>query len=148
MTLLEKLNDDLKAGMKAGDRNRVEVIRFALASVNAALKEKIMKTPGAPFTDEEVVAVLQRDIKRRKDAIELFKQGKRADLVAKEEGDLAILAGYVPAGLSMAEVEKTIDGLIKGGVKDFNGLMREAMKAMKGRADGKTVGDVIKKKIG
>lgn len=148
MTLLEQLNNDMKAAMKSGDKDRLEVLRFALAGVNAALKEKIMKTPGAPFTDEEVVAVLQKDAKRRRDAIELFKQGKRDDLVKKEEADLVVIMGYLPKELSTAEIEKTIDDLKKKGFTDFNALMREAMKVMKGRADGKVVGDVIKKKLG
>ena len=148
MSLLARLNDDMTAAMNAGEKERVEVLRFALAGVNAAIKETIMKTPGAPFTDEEVVTVLQKDIKRRKESVELFKQGKRADLVTKEEGDLKVLEEYVPKGLSMAEIEKEVEGLIKKGHKDFNEVMREAMKLMKGRADGKTVGDVIKKKLG
>jgi uncharacterized protein YqeY len=148
MTLLEKLNDDLKAAMKASQKDRVEVLRFELAGVNAALKERIMKTPGAPFTDEEVIAVLQRDAKRRKDAVELFKQGKRDDLVKKEESDLAVIAEYLPKELSTKEIEKMVDELKKKGFNDFNALMREAMKEMKGRADGKTVGEVIKKKLG
>jgi len=148
MTLLERLNEDLKTAMKAGQRDRVEVLRFSLSGVNAALKDKVMKHAGDTLTDDEVVVVLQRDAKRRRDAIELFKQGKRADLVDKEEGDLKIIMEYLPKQLSTAEIEKAIDHLIKKGFKDFNTLMREAMKEMKGRADGATVGDVIKKKLG
>jgi uncharacterized protein YqeY len=148
MTLLEQLNNDMKAAMKSGDKERLEVIRFALAGVNAALKEKVLKTPGTPFTDEEVIAVLQKDAKRRRDAIELFKQGKRDDLVKKEESDLVVIMGYLPAEMSVKDIEKTVDDLYKKGFTDFNALMREAMKVMKGRADGKMVGDVIKKKLG
>ncbi len=148
MTLLEKLNGDLKTAMKAGEKGRVEVLRFSLAGVNAALKDKIMKHAGDTLADEEVIEVLRRDAKRRREALVFFRQGERADLVAKEAADLKIIMGYLPEELSAAEIERTIDRLKKKGFKDFNSLMREAMKEMKGRADGKTVGDVIKKKLG
>jgi len=148
MSLLEKLNDDLKTAMKAGERERVDVLRFSLSGVNAALKDKVMKKEGTTLTDEEVITVLQKDAKRRKEAIELFKQGKRDDLVKKEEADMKVIMSYLPQELSAAEIERTIDDLKKKGFNDFNSLMREAMKVMKGRADGKTVGDAIKKKLG
>ncbi len=148
MTLFEKLNDDLKTSMKAGKKERVEVLRFMLAGVQNAGKEKQAKEPGAALTDEEVVAVLQKDAKRRREAIELFRQGKRDDLVKKEEGDLLVIGEYIPAGLSAADLEKMVDDLMAQGHKDFNALMRETMKLAKGRTDGKTVGDIIKRKLG
>jgi uncharacterized protein len=148
MTLLQKLNDDLKMAMKSGAKDRVEVLRFVLAGVNSAQKEKNAKQPGVALTDDEVVALLQKEAKRRKEATELFKQGKRDDLVQKEEADLVIIYEYIPKELSTAEIEKMVDELKAGGTNDFNGLMKETMKLVKGRADGKTVGDVIKKKLG
>ena len=148
MVLFQKINDDLKSAMKGGQKERVEVLRFMLAGLQNAQKEKNVKEPGAALTDDEVISVLQKDAKRRKEAVELFKQGKRDDLVKKEEGDLMIIYEYIPQGLSVAEVEKIIDDLKAKGFADFNTLMREAMKVMKGRADGKIVGEVIKKKLG
>jgi len=148
MSLFEKLGDDLKTAMKGGLKNRVEVLRFVLSGVNSAQKEKGLKTQGAMLTDEEVVALLQKEAKKRKEAIELFKQGKRDDLVKKEEADLVIVFEYIPKELSSAEIEKIVDDLRAKGFGDFNALMREAMKVAKGRADGKTVGDIIKKKLG
>ena len=148
MALYTQITDDLKTAMKAGDRARVDAIRFALAGLNSFQKEKQAKEPGATITDEEVVTVLQKDVKRRKESIELFKQGKRDDLVEKEETDLAIIAAYIPKELTRAEIEKIVADAIAGGAKDFNGVMKEAMKAVKGRADGKTVGEVIKEKLG
>jgi uncharacterized protein YqeY len=148
VALLEKLNNDLKQSMKSGQKERVEVLRFALSGINSAAKDKNAKQPGIALTDEEVIALLQKEAKRRKEAIELFRQGKRDDLVKKEEAELVIVSEYVPKELSPAEIEKTIDDLKAKGFNDFNALMREAMKVMKGRADGKTVGDAIKKKLG
>jgi hypothetical protein len=148
MPLFQKINDDMKTAMKSGDKARLEVIRFALAGLNAALKEKTLKEPGAALTDEEVITVLQKDAKRRKESIELFKQGKRDDLVAKEEADLLVLSEYIPKELSRAEIEKMVDDVKAQGATDFSSAMRETMKLVKGRADGKMVGEVIKAKLG
>lgn len=137
----------MKAAMKSGDKPRLEVIRFALAGLHAAQKEKELKTPGAVLSDEEVITVLQKDAKRRKESIELFKQGKRDDLVTKEEADLAVLSEYIPKELTRAEIEKMVDEVKAQGFVDFSSAMRETMKLVKGRADGKAVGDVIKEKL-
>ena len=147
MSLFQEINDDMKAAMKSGDKPRLEVIRFALAGLNAAQKEKELKMPGATLTDDEVIVVLQKDAKRRKESIELFKQGKRDDLVAKEEADLLVLGEYIPKELSRAEIEKMVDEVKARGFTEFSSAMRETMKLVKGRADGKAVGDVIKARL-
>lgn len=144
MSLFEQINTDLKTAMKSGDKVRVDVLRFSLAGLNAAKKEKELKEPGATLTDEEVVAALQKDAKKRKESIELFRQGNRADLVEKEETDLAIIMGYLPKEMSREEIEKVVSDLKGQGFTEFSTLMREAMKVMRGRADGKVVGEVIK----
>lgn len=134
--------------MKSGAKDRVEVLRFMLSGLNNAQKEKNVKEPGVALTDAEVVSVLQKDAKRRKDSMELFKQGKRDDLVAKEEADLVVMSGYLPKELSREEISKIVKDLKAQGHTDFNALMRETMKMVKGRADGKLVGDVIKENVG
>lgn len=155
--LYQQITDDLKTAMKAGDKVRVETIRFALAGLNAAQKEKQMKEPAAMLTDEETIMVLQKDVKRRRDSIELFKQGGRTDLVEKEEGDLAIISAYLPKELSREEIEKIVDGVVAGGgaggagapgAKDFGAVMREVSQQTKGRADGKLVSEIVKAKLG
>ena len=148
MTLLKKITEDMKTAMKSGDRARVDALRFILAGLQGAEKDKYAKQPGVALTDEEAVAVLQKEAKKRKESIELFKKGNRPDLVSKEESDLTVIAEYVPKELSADEVEKVVDGLIVKGFSDFSSLMREAMKELKGRADGKVVGEVVKKKLG
>lgn len=148
MTLFEKMTGDLKSAMKGGQKARVEVLRFVIAGITNAQKEKNVKQPGVALTDEEVVSVLQKEAKRRKEALELFRQGKRDDLVNKEEGDLTVIGEYIPKELSGAEIEALVGELIAKGASDFNTLMRETMKLVKGRADGKTVGDAIRKKLG
>jgi len=147
MSLLERITADLKTAMKSGDRPRVDALRFVLAGLQGAEKDKYAKAPGVALTDEEAVAVLQKEVKRRREAIELFKKGNREDLVNKEETDLAVIAEYVPKELSAEEIEKVVDDLKATGSNDFNSLMREAMKELKGRADGKVVGEIVKRKL-
>jgi uncharacterized protein YqeY len=148
MSLLKKITDDLKTAMKSGDRARVDVLRFMLAGIQGAEKDKFAKVPGVALTDAEAVAVLQKEVKRRREAIELFKKGNRADLVTKEEGDLKVIAEYVPKELSVEEIGKVVDALRAKGFSDFNSLMKEAMKELKGRTDGTIVGDIVKRKLG
>jgi uncharacterized protein YqeY len=144
MPLLQKITEDMKAAMKSGDKARLEVLRFTLASLNAAQKEKTLKEPEAKLSDEEVIKILQKEAKKRKDSIELFNQGGRVDLVEKEEADLKIIYEYLPQELSKEEVTAIVKDLKAKGFNDFSSLMRESMKAVQGRADGKMVGDVIK----
>jgi hypothetical protein len=144
MALFQKINDDMKTAMKSGDKARLEVLRFTLAGLNAAQKEKTLKDPQAMLSDEEVVTILQKEAKKRKDSIELFKQGKRDDLVAKEDGDLKVIYGYLPAELSREEIVAMVKTAKENGAIDFSSIMKEVMKLAKGRADGKTVGDVIR----
>ena len=106
----------MKAAMKSGDKARLEVLRFTLAGLNAAQKEKTLKNPQAVLSDEEVVTLLQKEVKKRKDSIELFKQGKRDDLVTKEEGDIKVLYEYLPQELSRDEIVAIVKDLkAKGG---------------------------------
>lgn len=138
----------MKSAMKAGEKDRLETLRFVLSGLNSTQKEKEMKDPGAPLTDAETVSVLQKEAKRRKESIELFRQGKRDDLIEKESVGLAIIQSYLPKELSRAEIAKIVDEARAQGFNDFNVLMRETMKVVAGRADGKTVGEVIKEKLG
>lgn len=147
MSLYETMNADLKTAMKAGDRPRVEVLRFVLSGLNNAQKEKSIKEPGAMLTDDEVVSLLQKEVKRRRDSMELFRQGGRNDLLEKEEADILMIQAYLPKELSREELEKIVDVVIASGAADFNGIMKEAMKEVKGRADGRMVGEVIKAKL-
>ncbi len=144
MALLQKISDDMKAAMKSGDKARLEVLRFTLASLNAAQKEKTLGDSQATLSDDEVIALLQKEAKKRKDSLELFRQGNRGDLIAKEEGDLKVLYEYLPAELSHDEIVAMVKAAKAGGANDFSSIMKEVMRMAKGRADGKTVGDIIR----
>ncbi len=151
MSLVQQLTDDMKAAMKSGDHARLETVRFALAGVKAAEKEKQAKDPSAALTDEEAVAVLQKEAKRRKESIELFTKGGRADLAEKEEAGLAVIQAYLPKELSREEIAALVDAARTANpavAGDFSGLMKEVMREVKGRADGRLVGEVIKERLG
>jgi uncharacterized protein YqeY len=148
MTLYETISNDVKTAMKSGDKARLDVLRFVLAGLQGALKEKTAKDPAAGLTDEETVALLQKEAKRRRESIELFKQGNRNDLVAKEEAELVFIAAYLPQQMSREEIAKLVDDLKAQGFNEFNTLMREAAKATRGKADGKMVAEIVKEKLG
>lgn len=145
--LTDRLKEDLKNSLKSGNAERVGIIRLFISEANNKQKEKF----GAEtkmLSDEDVVAVLQKEAKKRREAIELYKKGGRMDLARKEEMELTILAEYLPKALSSAEIKAVVDKLHASGLVEFNALMKGAMKELKGKADGKMVGDIIKKKLG
>ena len=147
MALVEKIKGDLKDAMKAGASERVGVLRLLISEINSKQKT-VSGAANTPLADDEVIAVLQKESKKRKDAIELFKQGNREDLVKKDEEELSIIGEYLPKALSNKEIEAVIDAIIaKGAGADFNALIKESMKELKGKADGKTVGDIIKARL-
>jgi uncharacterized protein YqeY len=148
MSLYETITTDIKTAMKGGEKERLEVLRFSLAGLNSALKEKQMKDANASLSDDEAVSILQKEAKRRKESIELFRKGNREDLAVKEESELAIIAAYLPAQMSREEIVGIVDGLIAGGNNEFSTLMREVSKITKGRADGKLVAEIAKEKTG
>ena len=145
--LTDRLREDLKISLKSGKSERAGILRLFISETNNKQKEKF-GAEAKTLSDEDVVAVLQKEAKKRREAIELYKKGGRADLVKKEEVELVILAEYLPKALSSAEIEAVINKLHAGGFTEFNALMKEAMKELKGKADGKTVGDIIKAKLG
>jgi len=145
--LKEKLTDDLKEAMKAGLKEKTDTVRFLLAQIQNREIEKRSTGQAPTLTDEEVIEALQKEVKKRREAIELFRKGGRPELVQKEEKELVFIAGYLPAEMSREELEKIIVDLKNQGFNDFNSLMKEAMKKVKGKADGKLVSEIVKGKV-
>ncbi len=142
MSLREKLVEDLKAAMRAGDTLKVAVIRLARSEIQNA---EIAKARS--LTDEELVEVLAREAKRRREAIEQFRKGGRTDLVDKEAAELRILEGYLPQQLSEAEItgiaQEVIAELHATCKADKGKVMSALMQRVRGRADGKLVSQVV-----
>lgn len=144
--LLERMQQDLKVAMKAGETVTVSALRFLLAQIYN--RRIALEGQGASLTDEEVVWVLQKQAKDRKESIKAFKQGGREDLVKKEETELAILNQYLPAQLTAEELKKTVEEAIAQmgaiGPADFGKVMGTMMGKVKGKADGGQVAQLVK----
>jgi len=143
MSLLRKLDDDLKSAMKASDSLKVSVLRMAKSSI----KYKKIETGKEP-SDDDIIAVLSALAKQSKESIEQFSKGGRPELAEKETMELAIIQGYLPEQLSTEELDKIIIGAIKEsaaeGLKDIGKVMRIVMLMTKGAADGKLVNQKVK----
>jgi len=148
--LSDKIKNDLNLSLKAKKADEVLVLRFLLADLHnqeIALRQAQDKN----LTDEEVIAIIRKQIKQRKEAIEEFKKGKREDLVQKESNEVEILSKYLPQMLSPEEIERIVQAsIVKTNAKsaqDFGKVMGEAMKELKGQAEGNAVAELVKKKL-
>lgn len=146
MTLIKKIAEEVSVAMKSGKSLEVETLRMLLAAVKNREIEKRGKG-GGELTDDEVIEVIGREVKKRREAAEIFAKSKRNDLAEKENKEIEILSRYLPPQMSKEDVEAIIDSIIQEGAKDFGAVMKEAMKELKGKADGKAVGEIIKSKL-
>ncbi|MBU6141747.1 GatB/YqeY domain-containing protein [Patescibacteria group bacterium] len=143
----EKIMSDLKEAMKAGNADKVGLLRM----LNSALKNKaIEKGKDAQLTADDEMQVLLREAKKRKESIEAFMTGGRADLADKEKVELAIIEGYLPKQMSREEAAALVEKILAGVADKSNtGLVMKAVMAeMKGKADGKMVSELVKEKLG
>lgn len=151
MSLHQKIIQNLKEAMKASREFEVGVLRMLLSSLHNKEIEKKGKGLEPILSDEEVVEVLSREAKKRKEAIEAYIKGNRNDLADKEKKELEIIQQYLPKQLTEEEIEKTVTAIIeRTGIKDmkrFGQLMSELMKELKGRVDASLVSDIVKKKL-
>lgn len=138
MPSFDSIQADMVAAMKAGDKAKTATLRLLFS----ALKQQKIDDR-KELTEADVLAILQKQVKQRKDSIEQFRAGNRADLVEKEEAELAILSAYLPAGMTETEIEAEVRAILaeKGlsGPSAAGGVMKEFMARHRGRADGKTV---------
>jgi uncharacterized protein YqeY len=144
MTFEQKINEDLKESMKSGDKLRLETLRSLRASIIEFSKSGTDKD----MSEEDAQKILLNASKKRKDAIEMYKQAGRQDLLEKEESELAIIAAYLPEQLSESEVLDALKSIIQQagaeGPKDMGKVMGLAMKELRGKADGTLVQQCLK----
>ncbi len=144
--MVEKLKADMIEAMKNKDKKRLTVIRMVKAAMDQEHIDKKRK-----INDELLIDVVNKQIKMRKDSIVEFQKGMRNDLVEETQKEIDILMKYLPEQLSLEEVEKTIDeifALVKPeSQKDMGKVMKEATARLKGKADMKTVSEIIKNKL-
>ncbi|MGH8219902.1 MAG: GatB/YqeY domain-containing protein [Steroidobacteraceae bacterium] len=133
MSLKDRITDDMKSAMRAGERERLSAIRLILAAIKQReVDERIT------LDDSQVIAVLERLVKQRRESIAQFASGGRADLVAKESAELALVTSYLPAQLSEPEVAALIDEAIRSSGAASLKDMGKVMGAVKAKAQGRT----------
>jgi uncharacterized protein YqeY len=142
--LLKKIEDDLILAQKEKDSGKISFLRFLLARLHDLAIEK---GKDKELTDEDIIQELSKEAKRHQESIDAFQKGGRCDLVEKEEQELTILQGYLPAQLSDSELEHIIEEeMVKVG-GDFGSVMKAVMVRVKGQADGTKVVQFVKSKL-
>lgn len=146
MSLREKINEDMKSAMKARETDKLAAIRL----LQAALKQKEVDER-VTLTDDMVLAIIEKMLKQRKDSIEQYTTGNRADLVAKEEFEVSVLSGYMPAQLSESELTAIIEAVIQetgaASAKDMGKVMNALRPKVAGRADMGKLSATIKSRL-
>ncbi len=146
MTLVERIDNDVKEAMKAKKTEEVSTLRMA----KAALKNKEIET-GTALGDDAAQVVVKTLVKQYKDALNDFKTAGRTDLAEKQEAEIRLLEAYLPAQMPMEEVEKIVAKVLEGmpGAtgKDMGKIMGAVMKEIAGRADGTVVKEALQKKL-
>jgi uncharacterized protein len=153
MALKERITEDMKAAMKGGQKDRLATIRLILAAIKQREVDDTEKNGGRNALDDtQVLAVLEKMVKQRKESIAEFTKAGRTDLVAKENGELTVLQGYLPAQLSDAEIDALIASAIAStgasSIKDMGKVMGVVKAQAQGRADMTAVSARIKQKLG
>jgi uncharacterized protein len=146
MSLIARLEDELKQAMVARDEPRRDALRLILSSLRSAEKEL-----QRPLHDDEELQVLQRERKRRIEAAEAFRGGGREEQAQGEEEELAVLEEFMPAPLSEEELEEIIDDAIAEvgatSIRDLGRVMADVMPQVSGRADGSVVSQLVREKL-
>ena len=146
MSLIVRMEEEVKQAMLARDNERRDALRLLLASLRSAEKEL-----QRPLSDEEELQVLQRERKRRHEAAEAFRGGGRPEQAESEERELAVLQEFMPEPLSEEELEEIVDNAIAENgatsMGDFGRVMADVMPQVSGRADGSAVSQIVKEKL-
>ncbi len=157
-SLRERVQADLADAMRARDETRKTALRMLITAIrNAeipAAPEEETDTPidRAALSDEQVVAVIQKQVKQRRDSIDQFRKAKREDLAAKEEAELLVLQTYLPAAPTAEELESVAKRIIAetgaSGPRDMGKVMPAVVKEFEGRAEGRAVSEVVRRLLG
>jgi uncharacterized protein YqeY len=146
VSLIGRLEDEVKEAMRARDADRRDAIRLILSSLKSAEKEL-----QRPLSDDEELQVMRRERKRRLEAAEAFRAGGRDDQATKEEGELAVLEEFMPEPLSEDELEQIVDNAIAEvgatSIRDMGRVMADVMPQISGRADGSAVSQLVREKL-
>ena len=140
--LKQKLTDDLKQAMRDGDKVKLSVIRLAMAAIkNAEIARQ------TTLDDADILGIIAKEARQRRESVEAFRQGNRQDLVVQEEAELTLLQGYLPQQISreeiMAEARRVIEEVGAQGPGDKGKVMPKLISQLKGKADGREINAVV-----
>jgi uncharacterized protein YqeY len=142
----EQLDVELKQAMRDKDALKLSVIRMLKSAIKYREIELIK-----PLDDAGVLAVISSEIKRHKDSVEQYKAGNRMDLADKEEAELKILQGWLPAQMGVEEIQRLVEAAVlkanAQGPKDMGAVMKLLMPETQGKADGKMVSELVKARL-
>lgn len=143
MTIASRLEADLKEALRARDAIRASTIRMARAAFKNAEIDRRRE-----LTEAEATEIIQREVKRRREAIEGFERGGRTDLVQREQLEMAILLGYLPPPLTQEEIRQIVTEVVRelgaSSERDFGKVMGQVMRRVTGRAEGRAVETVVR----
>jgi uncharacterized protein YqeY len=146
MSLIAKIEDDLKEAMRARDELRTGTLRLTLAALRSSEKEL-----GRPLKDDEELQVLQRERKRRTEAADAFRDAGREEQASQEERELEVIEEFMPEPLAEEELERIVDDAIAEtgatSLRDLGRVMADVMPQVAGRADGSTVSQLVREKL-
>lgn len=147
MSLEETLNADYIAAMKARDSERSSALNFLRAQVkNIKIDKRLDKVP-----DDDVIAVIKKQIKQRQDSISQFRAGAREDLAVKEEAEMAIYVAYLPAQLSAEQIKAVVNEVVvttgASSIKDMGRVMKDVLVKLSGQADNQVVSQLVKERL-
>ncbi len=147
MSLKTQITDDMKSAMKAGDKDRLKVVRLIMAAIKQVEVDERIE-----LDDAAVLSVLEKMLKQRKDSIEQFEKGGREDLAEIERGEIAVLQNYLPEQLGDAELDALIGEAISAtgaeSIRDMGKVMGQIKAKAAGRADMGAVGAKVKARLG
>jgi uncharacterized protein YqeY len=146
VSLVERIEQEVKSAMLAREEERRDALRLILASLRAAEKDL-----QRPLSEDEELQVLQRERKRRQEAADAFRSGGRDEQAAKEENELSILQEFMPEPLDEEELERIVDDAIAENkatsIRDMGRVMADVMPQIAGRADGSAVSQLVREKL-
>ena len=141
-TLEKRLQDELTAARKSQDKARTLLLGTIIADVrnhSIALKKDL--------ADDDVIEVLRRGIKKRRESIEMYEKGKRTDLADKERAEVGMLEQYLPAQVDPEEIRAAVRAAIAGGANNVGAAMGKVMPLFKGRAEGGTINAIVREEL-
>jgi len=144
MTLLDRLAQELKAAMIAKDAERLSTLRLLKSAVGYAQIERRTEN----LTDAEVVALIQKEVKKRRDAAEQYEKGGRPELASKEQQEITVLESFLPQPLALDELEQLVRAAIQETGATSKKQMGQVIKAVQARAAGRAAGKIISELVG